>query len=278
MTTRYNKEDITRNQLNKNIMKSVFFRLDYQGVIDAEDVLKKFNEEFPNKFKKLITTYQNQVDFNLTNIDEISETLSIPVKELVRQEIYQFSKNTFGKDEAILTISKYFSTFVVNCKDYVSIDEYLDFFSNFADFLIEICDYLEIRRIGLRKISGKIYRNPNEIFHDFEKKYYNFDFDQPYKSIRNQYLDFLKKEDDPITVNYLRSFKQGYLFDQETNENVPASEVQLDIDGYISDDYLLKQDLKKGLVKSLFASINNEHLFKIFKMSVTEDFLNEHIR
>ncbi|PKL80296.1 MAG: hypothetical protein CVV25_04655 [Ignavibacteriae bacterium HGW-Ignavibacteriae-4] len=268
------KDLIRRKQLKKNMMKNVIFRIDYQGIINSEDIIKSFKDNFKDKFKIFQTTFHSKIDFDINNIEDISDTLSIPIKEIQKQEIYRFTDNTFGNDELTLDISKYFTVLTVNCQEYEGIDEYLDFFSSFIDFLFENSEYLQIKRIGLRKIGGEIYFDEKEIYRDFEQKYFNFNFiDTPYNSFRSRHIDVLKLDDKSPIINYVRSFEAGNYHDNETNIYKSAFQVLLDIDAYYSDFILEKIKFKKGMAKQVLTSTNNEHLFKIFKMSVTEAFL-----
>ena len=45
------------------------------------------------------------------------------------------------------------------------------------------------------------------------------------------------------------------------------------IDGYYSENILDKIGFEKGMAQKVLEITNNEHLFNIFKMSVTETFL-----
>lgn len=268
------KDQIKREQLKKNIMKNIIFRIDYQGIIDSEDIIKSFKEQFKGSFKNFQTTFHSKVDFEINNIEDISDTLSIPIKEIEKQEIYRFTQNTFGKDQLILDISKYFTTFTVICQEYEGINEYLSFFSKFIDFLFDCNDFLKIKKIGLRKIGGKIYFDNKDIHKDFEQKYFNFNFtDTSYNSIRNRYVDVLQYDDTNPIINYVRSFETGIYHNNETDEKSNAFQVLLDIDGYYSENILDKIDFKKGMAQKVLETTNNEHLFNIFKMSVTETFL-----
>jgi uncharacterized protein (TIGR04255 family) len=270
------KDQIKRKTLKTNMMKNIIFRIDYQGIIDSEDIIKCFNERFKGLFKNFQTTFHSKVDFDLNNIEDISDTLSIPVKEIQKQEIYRFTNNTFGRDNLILDISKYFTTLTVNCLEYEGIDKYLKFFSSFIDFLFDNSAFLKIKRIGLRKIGGKIYLEHKDIYEDFEQKYFNFDFtDTIYSSIRNRYSDVLQFDDTNAIINYVRSFETGIYQDNETKKTSNAFQVLLDIDGYYSENILDIIGFKKGMAQKVLESTNNEHLFNIFKMSVTEKFLKE---
>ncbi len=270
------KEDIGRSDLQKNMMKKIIFRLDYQGVLNSSDIISVFNKKFNGLFGVLQTTFHNKVDFDMNNIEEMAETLSIPIKEIEKQEIYRFSSNKFGTDKLILDISKYFTTLSVECVDYRGIDDYLNFFSELTDFLFDVNEYIVIKRIGLRKIGGLIFDDVKEIYTCFEQKYFNFDFqDTEFNSIRNRYIDVLQHNANSPLINYVRSFETGKYYNEETKEETDAYQVLLDIDSYFSENILRNIGFEKGNIKQLLEETNNVHLFKLFKMSVTEEFLNK---
>lgn len=272
-----NKDKIERSDLKSNIMKRIIFRIDYQGVIDIEDILKSFETKFEKSFKTLERTFHNKLDFGINNIEDISETLSIPVKEIQKQEIYRFKESTLGQDNLTLDISKYFTTLTVDCSNYEGIDLYLDFFVKLIDLLYEEEDYLKIKRVGLRKIGGSIYFERDKIFEDFNKKYFNFDFqDTNFNSITNRYEDVLQHDDKSPVINYIRSFETGVM--RDNSESKVAFQVILDIDGYYSENILNNINFGKGKAEELLKKTNHEHLFRIFKMSMTEDFLKKHMK
>ncbi|MDN3606435.1 hypothetical protein [Kaistella yonginensis] len=80
-----NKSEINREQLKDNIMKHIVFRLDYQGMIDSTDFVKLFLKEFDGYFKLYSKNTHNKVDIQLNDIEDISNTLSIPVSEIIKQ-------------------------------------------------------------------------------------------------------------------------------------------------------------------------------------------------
>lgn len=272
------KSEILREHLKRNMMKNIIFRIDYQGIIDSDDIVKEFNKKFKGLFKNLTTTFHNKVDFELNNIDDISDTLSIPVKEIEKQEIHRYSKNTFGNDELVFDISKYFTVLTVNCSEYQGIQDYLEFFADYICFLYEQCEYLKIKRAGLRKIGGQVFTSRDQIFESFEQTYFNFDFtDSEYNSIRNRYVDVLQKDDNSPVINYIRSFETGILRDNETGEDKEAFQVLLDLDGYYPEEILNLIEFGPDKAKSTLEVTNHVHLFDLFKMSVTQNFLNLNI-
>lgn len=270
------KIDITRTDLKRNMMKKIIFRLDYQGILNSSDIISSFNKTFKDKFGVLQTTFHNKVDFDMNNIEEMSETLSIPIREIEKQEIYRLSENKFGSDKLTLDISKYFTTLNVDCTNYKNIDEYLAFFSELTDFLFDTNEFIVIKRIGLRKIGSLIFFNPKDVYKSFEQKYFNFDFeDTEFCSIRNRYIDVLQYDANSPLINYVRSFETGKYYDEGAKKELDAYQVLLDIDSYFTEQILKPLDFKKGDIKSLLETTNNKHLFKLFKMSVTQEYLND---
>lgn len=271
------KDKIERKHLKRNIMKTVIFRIDYQGVTEVEDLVEPFKEKFDGYFKSYITTFHNRVDLELNKIEEISELLAIPIKEIERQIIHRFSQNQFGSDLATLDISKYFTTLSINCTEYHLIDEYLKFFSELTDFFFSINSYLKIKRIGLRKIGGDIFFGLDEIFKSFEKKYFNFDFEEThFNATKNRYYDELRGDSKSPIINYARSFETGKWTDVKELKEKPAFQVILDIDAYYNIELLESLNFGKGMIFDLLQETNNTYLFELFKMSVTKEFLNEY--
>lgn len=264
------KDDFDRYSLKSNFMRQIIFRIDYKGVIDIKDFVSHLSKYPQNQFKSYEPLSHNTIDFEVTKIDDISETLSIPVKEITKENIHRFTNNSFGNDELILDISKYFSILTIRCENYETIDNYREFFSSFAHQLFAFEKFLSIKRFGLRKIGGKIFNSFEEIFNTFEKSIFNFDFSSsPYISQKANYLDVLKSEKEFPIINYRRSIEKGII----RNTNTEAFQVILDIDAFLLDENLISDSLQQETFNELLKEINNDHLFNLFKLSVTEKFL-----
>jgi len=270
------KENFNRYSLKNNFMKQVLFRLDYKGVLDIKEIVEVFQEKHKSKFETFETAYHNHVDVELTNINDISDTLSIPVKEIVKQDIYRFTNNTFSDDEVILDISKYFTTLTIKCKNYKTIDLYRDFFAEFIDLLYKVEDYISIKRFGLRKLGGVVLESLDQIPQIFEKEFFNIDFEgNNFTSVKNNYVDILEKSEPKTpTINYRRSFEKGKLLNEDGSETV-AYQVLLDFDGFLDEQKLIDSELVKTKNISTIIDMTNDCLFEIFKMSVTEEFLSK---
>lgn len=270
------KNEITRKHLKSNIMKQIIMRVDYQGVLDNSKLAEVFSNQMKGRFEKREITFHNRIDIDTTRLNEISETLSVPVREIEKQEITRFSYATFGPDELTLDVGKYYTCLTIDCRQYSSIDPYLTFFVEMIGFFYQVEDYLDIKRIGLRKIGGKIFNSIQEINADFELRFFNFSLlNEGFSTNSCAYKDEIQESQDGPNVNFIRILEKGYL--RENNAEKEAYQVILDLDGYYNEESLNQLGLREGksdLASNLLRKTNDESLFRIFKMSVTKEFLN----
>lgn len=273
-----NKDEIQREQLKDNIMKNIVFRLDYQGMIDSTDFVKLFLKEFNGYFKLYSKNTHNKVDIQLNDIEDISNTLSIPVSEIIKQDIHVFKDNQFGADKVTLNISVYNTILNIECTNYKNINDYLDFIKKYITFLFDSESYLTLKRFGLRKIGSNIYENFDSIHEDFEKEYFTFKetYFNDFSLFRNRIEEVLYNEETKLKVNFIRNLDTGNVFNSETGESTKAFQISLDLDAYLDEDALISNDYKNELPK-LITYINNDVLFKLFKNSMTKEFLDKNL-
>jgi hypothetical protein len=272
------KNDISRENLKDNIMKMIIFRLDYQGMIDSTDFVKIFKEKFSKSFSDYCKNAQSSVDLEITNVEDISNTLSIPISEIQRQDVHRFTGNTFGTDKLTLDISVYSSVLQIECINYVNLNPYIDFITSYINLLMETNEYLSLKRFGLRKIGSNVYFDFNEIHKDFEINIFKFDkqIEGNFSLVRNRVEEVLLQDDLELKINFVRYLDTGFYFDPQTSEEKKAYQVTLDLDAYLDETSLLKNNYRSDLIK-LIPEINNKYLFNLFKLSVTEDFLNNNL-
>lgn len=272
------KNEIKREDLKSNIMKNIIFRFDYQGMIDSTDFVKLFNENFKDFFLEYRKNIHNTVDLQLNNIEDISDTLSIPISEIKKQDIHVFKKNSFGSDKLTLIVSIYNTILNIECVNYKNVNEYIEFINNYIELLFKQNQYLSLKRFGLRKIGTSIYTDFKEINVDFEMKYFNFEETvfEHYKLQKNRIEEIIFDQHTGLKVNFIRSLDTGIIFEEENNEEKKAYQVTLDLDAYLDEIALNNNNYKENL-KALIPEINNNHLFNIFKHSVTQDFLNKNL-
>lgn len=258
------------------MMHSILFRIDYQGLIDTDVFLETFTRKYSELFEGYETAFNNQIDLYITSFEEISESLSVPVKEIEKQVVHRFSKAKFGSDEVVFDISKYFTVLQVNCVNYQSIDPYLNFFSDFCSLIYSENKFLMVKRFGLRKIGTERFDNLEEIFKVFEGRYFNFEFDnEKLVSLRRELKDRLETP-EKIQIEYRRGFEKGFLHYPDGNIQ-EKFQVTLDIDGILDQAAIEKLGFKENTA-SILSTINHQYLFDLFKMSVTLDFLKHNCK
>ncbi len=266
------KDAIKRTDVKRNFLKKILLRIDYTGIIDIKDLLKEFGKRFENKFENMEEVYLNQYDIAINDIDQVSETLSIPIKEIIKNDLMRYTKNTFGvENDIIFDIGKYFTTLTIDCKNYNSLDEYKIFFGNYVEFLLKYSNYVRIKRFGLRKMGGEFYKNFKEIFKVFENEIFGIEpSENNYILSKRNLLDEYKSQNknDP-NVNWYRTIEKGTIKDGDNLEEV--YKVILDIDAYIIEDTI--NDNNSGFSSQI--SLINDKLFEFYKKSVTVEYLNE---
>ncbi|RZJ40846.1 MAG: hypothetical protein EOO19_15090, partial [Chryseobacterium sp.] len=209
------KDKIGRYDLKDNIMNSIFFRIDYQGIISIDAFIDEFVKKFKGTFTIFERVYNNRVDLFLTSYQEISESLSLPVKEIEQQIVHRFRDFTFGTDKITLDISKYYTVLHIECINYESIDSYLIFFAEFAAFIHEQNEFLQVRRLGLRKVGTALYDTIEELKKDFEPKYFDFDFEEKgFNSLKRELRDLLSTKEE-IRIDFRRGFEAGEAISEE---------------------------------------------------------------
>ena len=269
-----NKDNISREEFKQNILREIVLRIDYTGVIIIDETISLFTEKFKTSFSSYETTFLNRIDLGSIRIDEISENLSIPVKELEKQTVHRFTKNLFGTDEVVFDISKYYSFMHIKTNNYLTIDPYLNFFSEYINFLNASISFLSIKRFGLRKISTNIYSSIEDLLQDFEQKYFYINVENGiFQNSGSHKMDLLTSEDGLFNFTFKRIIDKG--FQQEPGQDIKeAYQVLLDIDGYITEDNIRKINFLKD-AKSQMSLINSKYLFELFKISMTDSFLSK---
>ncbi|MCS2306956.1 TIGR04255 family protein [Bacteroides thetaiotaomicron] len=261
------KTEIGRYDLQRNIMKYVLFRIDYIGIANTMDLYNVFTSNFSDKFASFSTSQQNKYDIQINDLESVSESLTIPIKEIQKEEIFKFTHNTFGTDELTLNITRFFSTLQIKCTNYHTIDEYLAFFSEMIGEFKNKLKFFNIKRIGLRKVGGNAFlaTEQNVIYEYFNKELFSFATNiQGSTLINGRHFDAIAYNDTSI-VNIIRLFEKGRI------NNDDAIQITLDLDGYLTGERLEERNAKKILTDI------NDKLFDIFKQHMTDEFLNEYL-
>lgn len=271
-----------RYSLKKNLLKSVLIRVDYSGVTGAG--VERWVDEYKDYMRTAFAEYNRGVNNNarldLSNMEEVAKTLSIPVSEIKKetQHIYTMSKlfhndnpKDIVTDNVRMTVTSYFMTFYILCNEYKNIDTYLRFLSDFFTKFSTISEYMKIRRIGIRKIGGKPFDSLKQAYCVFKPEYFfGNNVANSFNVIQREYKDSYIMPDETLKVNYTRIYRE-----QKTDSGVKHAFI-LDIDCYV-DEYTIKKN-RYELPRKIgdVMTIINNHLFEVFYFSVQKAYIENH--
>jgi len=267
-----NKSEFNRHNLKDNFLKQVLFRIDYNGIVDITPIISAFNNEFKPKIDSYETTFHNRIDLDLQSLEDISETLAVPVKVLEKQTIHRYALKTSGNSDVTLDISRFYTTLTVKCKDYTIIDEYMNFLNNFILFMFKENNFFEIQRVALRKLGEIVVANYNDLFSVFEKDVFcsNAALNDLYSTSMLNNLSVIRPNGKDETVNYNRRIQEGYVTDVDGKES-KAYQAVLDMDCFLKDDSLDSVN-ESNNAADILKNMNNI-LFFVYLLSVTYDYL-----
>jgi uncharacterized protein (TIGR04255 family) len=267
-----NKSEFTRDNLNGNFLKQIIFRIDYSGVVDILPIVKKFKEKFGARVGIYSKTFHNKVDLDMRSLEDISETLSVPVRVLEKEAVHRFTDSSTIVNETIFDISTYYTALTINCKDYKSITEYEYFLNEYILFMFNIETSFEIKRIGLRKISEKVVYDYANLFEIFEQNIFcnSDEINSAFESNNINNLSVISPIGKDEVINYNRRILKGFITDKY-GERKTAYQAVLDMDCFLKDELLDSVNKQKKASNTI--SNMNDILFDIYKMSVTYDYL-----
>lgn len=269
------KSKYNRYSLEENQLKKVLIRIDYSGVTTIEKWIEEIKFSFiKDYFGKYFKRIQNNAKIDLSRIEDISQSLSIPVSDIIKEPVHTFTDSKFKEreDRVQLDITGFYLALTIDCEKYKNIDLYVEFISALMKRLLDSDSYIQIKRIGIRKIGGTEFNSTDEIDDIYEKEsvFCKLIDKTDVKIADREYTDrFLKGKD--VKINYTRLCRWIKVSGNE------KFQVILDMDGYI-DEYLIEQNsyqFPQDIEEVMKNKINN-YLFELFKDSVTVKYLENH--
>lgn len=259
-----------RSELKHFILKQVVFRLDYDGILEAD--IEKCVIEFRQKiyeagFDKMSNRFENENDF------QNRRNMNVPDEVYAKNTVYSF----LSEKKEILELSKNFLTLSVDADGgYTSFDKYSDLLVDLIDVIKNASPYFHGLRIGLRKINICYLSNLNLVRKYFTDAAFNM------SDLLSQFVNYECNANNMVTVlmkdgyqiNYARNIQEG-IMEQENEEPKTLYQLILDIDVLnenrkeIAKMLSQKEDIKNALVKQ------NKIEFDIFIRSLTDDFISK---
>lgn len=270
------KSDYDRYSLKENLLRKILIRIDYTGVTTIDGWIESIKTNFiKDYFDRYIKHLNNNAKIDLSNMGDISKSLAIPITEIVREPIHTFTESKFAnrEDKVQLDITSFYTTVSIDCIHYQNIDAYIDFIVELLTSLLKSDTYIQIKRIGIRKIGGTEFNSKaviNDVFEE-EQFFCKLVDDSDIEMVNREYTDRFVRKNPDVKINYTRLCRAINI----KGEN--KIQVILDMDGYVDERIILKNDYQYPRdLKDVFTININGYLFELFKNSVREKYLKEH--
>lgn len=271
------KEDVKRELLKpSSILKKVIIRIDYSGIISIDDWMRQLlNLGLNQSFSNFIDKNNNSITLNLNNPEEIAKALSVPVSEIRKEPVKTFLNGTFAgrKDKVAMEITSNFTTFVVDCNEYTTINDYLEYINTYISELKKNQTYTKVHRIGIRKIAA--------IETSVYDQYKQFFEEDQFKSVSDiKGSSIIVSENTDRFINTYLGIKANLTRRIRSLRRVDGNLVYqflLDIDGYVDDQIALDKDNIIANFNEYTSKINN-FLFTLFVRAATLEYFKRNAK
>lgn len=266
LETNRDKSIFTRDNIESDLLKKMIIRIDFEGVVDVRDLIKSLQNDNKVKtsFSKCVEIQNRNFQMHV-NLQCMEMGGNIPVEEIPRGYMFRFSQCQIEKNsEAILDVASNFICLTMSCNGkYSNSKGYSDFIAHIVAHLTKKQKFLNVTRIGIRKID--IYTTNNIV--DLKSK-----FDSNLIMLRDWsenngvnlriYTDLMER--NGLMVNYTQRLER------ESNQY----KAFLDIDAYQSRDNI-NQDICKDENRfgNLLQDNFNTTLFEMFRDAVSYEYL-----
>lgn len=265
------KEKYNRYNVNSELLKRVIIRLDYQGMTTVDSWVTQLKTQNFGNSQRYSRNYLSSSQVRNYRIGEVMDSLNLPDQAIFNEPLHTFADIELEghSDMVKMDVANYFTIIVIDCKNYTNIDDYLQLVAHYVELLLAFDPFIQIKRIGIRKVSGNEFENTDQIYDVFEK-YVIFpnpaDHNVLYEA--QSYKDLMYKQDLGVSVNFTRQCREV------TVGTKPMVQVLVDIDAYITQKEMDKRGIK--LPNDTQAAMNtiNGYMFELFKSCVNEKYLN----
>ncbi len=179
------KTKFDRYSLKHNLLKKVTIRIDFDGLTNLDGLIQRL------KRHELAETFGSYRKLVMPVGDQFSDDDSINGPTHV---FYDYLP-TKDKVELMLSLSRI--TIQIECVEYVNIDSYLELMEQVAKAILISDAYVEITKIGIRKIAAYENPSPIKVFEIFERDMFMTDRilkmqkKENLKGVRTKYEDTL---------------------------------------------------------------------------------------
>ena len=261
-------DQYTRKNIRSTILKRVIIRIDISGVINFDEFIQKLKKaEFMHQsFKRMRYLSDTRDSRPLKRI--IPRNGTLPLSSTIQGEGYHFFDCSIDAcSDTHLFVTPDCISLSIKCNEaYGGSEKYTRFMLEIVGLLAESESYINIERVGIRKIDSVDVRNLQYAREIFDKKFVvikDFDSCDGIKESTKTSI-YLNGEIHFNVVQHL-SQKQSGLYN-----------LVFDVDSYINDDeavehYIMNRDEWFNL---LYGEMQDK-MFEYFKDVVTVDYLEK---
>lgn len=258
------KSKFTRQNLRTDILKQVLFRVDFTGSTggqETEQFVVKLKDDWANYFHRYnkITNKNFKIDINKDGMVRHEQLL---------QTIHRFSLSQIGQSEAIMDISDDFATLTINISEnYEGSDNYLRCFSNLIHRILVSDQFINLKRIGIRKFDH-IFISEKANIDDILEEHLWANYSDMGSCLKKEYKDYIST--NGTSVNICRSVERVKV------NNVDKIRLIFDVDAYREENYLQRSELRtEDVIYDMMQSQLNAHLFNLFIATFREAYINQ---
>lgn len=223
--------DNLRVDIKHNFLKQIIFRLDYEGVLEADVekcVLALRQKFFDAGFINMGNRTENQFDLQLKMDLNIPNENQVSISNTNKSLVYNFSSD----NKEILEISKSFFSLTVDIeKIYGTFDKYVTLLAESIEIIRTISPYFRVLRIGLRKINICFLDDIANLSTYFTRAAFNINdvVEQfsDYGCAASNMVTILSKND--YQINYVRNIQEGVMQQEDGSQNT-TYQIVIDVD------------------------------------------------
>lgn len=250
-----------RSDLKHNIISSIIFRVDYEGLMDIDldglilKIRKLFKEE---KYLDSREIYKNELEFLINpNSSSINDFFKINPQSTLK--VYEF----IDENKRKIQISRKF--FICELHTFEAFEKYSNIMHQFINNAISDIPLFKIKRLGLRKINVCYILEQNNISKYF-KNLIIANKPEQYNYISSSFDDLYEKDD--FKIKLIRNIQTGKISDTDGDKD--AFQIILDIDVF-SQALVCLEELKSASnkIQNLFDNLN-ELVFECFTSEITD--------
>lgn len=229
---------VSRQTIKDKHIQKVILRLDYVGPLNDEKILERLNAN--DVFKGWLgarASHNNirvRAAYNMDDLEQISNSASIPVEEIQKSTFYRFSKQMDDLD-VFFDVSQFYICLVLQIHGcYPGLDNYIDLFAKVKKEVISCEKNVNFQRLGIRKVRKEDFNSYHTLLKVFRTNAFpGITEKSNSENIANEFTDIKRNKDIKIRNNR-KLYKVCYTnaFDKK---RIIKIQTVLDIDTYMDD-------------------------------------------